>query len=180
MSEEPAAGQNIVPFGKHKGKDVLELTEADPNYIQWLVSQEWFRDKYVTLHQTIINRGPESEETPEHNALQVLFLDDEFCLSFCRELNGAFEQETRNELEKHRQEDEKDAVRNFETAIHKLEYTRQRLAHSPDTGWLQEDQTRITAELDLAPASATCWPHPSRKSNSNSGVILKPTVSMSS
>lgn len=86
MSEEPAAGQNIVPFGKHKGKDVLELIEADPNYIQWLVGQDWFRDKYVTLHQTIINRGPESEETPEHNALQVMFLDDAFCLRFANVL----------------------------------------------------------------------------------------------
>jgi hypothetical protein len=31
------------------------------------------------LNQVIINRGSEPEETPDHNAMQVKFLDDEFC-----------------------------------------------------------------------------------------------------
>jgi hypothetical protein len=30
------------------------------------------------LHQVIINRGAEPSETPDHNATQVLFLDEHF------------------------------------------------------------------------------------------------------
>jgi uncharacterized protein (DUF3820 family) len=72
----------VVPFGKHKGRSIEELLADDPAYLQWLASQDWFRDKYVSLHQTIINCGAEPEETPEHNAMQVRFLDDAFCLRF--------------------------------------------------------------------------------------------------
>jgi hypothetical protein len=82
MTDQP----NIVTFGKYKGRTIEELLEDDPGYLQWLVAQDWFRAKFVTLHQTIINRGTEPEETPEHNALQVLFLDEEFCRRFIRHL----------------------------------------------------------------------------------------------
>ena len=56
---------NIVPFGKHKGRLLEELLLDDPNYLQWLASQDWFRAKYATLYQIVINRGAEPEETPE-------------------------------------------------------------------------------------------------------------------
>jgi hypothetical protein len=72
----------IIPFGKYKGRMIEEVLVDDPQYLQWLTGQDWFRQKYVVLHQVIINRGAEPEETPEHNALQVLFLDDAFCISF--------------------------------------------------------------------------------------------------
>jgi uncharacterized protein (DUF3820 family) len=77
-----SSNNTIVPFGKYKGRSVEELLVDDPSYLQWLSSQDWFRAKYITLHQTIINRGAE----PEENALQVLFLDDDFCLRFLRQL----------------------------------------------------------------------------------------------
>ena len=77
MSDQPS---NIVPFGKYKGRSVEEVLADDPAYLQWLASQDWFRTKFTILHQVIINRGAEPEETPEHNALQVKFLDDDFCL----------------------------------------------------------------------------------------------------
>ncbi|HEY2530306.1 MAG TPA: hypothetical protein VGJ20_20610 [Xanthobacteraceae bacterium] len=72
--------RNIIPFGKHKGKTVEEVEVADRQYLEWLSGQDWFRTKFANLHLTIINHGAEPEETPEHNALQVLFLDDVFCL----------------------------------------------------------------------------------------------------
>lgn len=74
-SDEPT----IIPFGKHRGKTIAEVQEFDPGYLDWLTGQPWFRDKYVILHQTIINRGAEPEDTPDHNALQALFLDNDFC-----------------------------------------------------------------------------------------------------
>jgi hypothetical protein len=35
----------------------------DPAYLQSLAGQDWFRTKFTVLHQTIINRGSEPEET---------------------------------------------------------------------------------------------------------------------
>jgi uncharacterized protein (DUF3820 family) len=49
----------VVPFGKYKGRLVEELLVADPSYLQWLCGQDWFRAKFVSLHQVIINRGAE-------------------------------------------------------------------------------------------------------------------------
>lgn len=74
----------IIPFGKYKGRLVDEVLLDDPGYLQWLAGQDWFRAKFNILHQVIINRGAEPEETPDHNAMQVRFLDDEFCLRFLR------------------------------------------------------------------------------------------------
>ena len=55
-------GANIVPFGKYKGRLIEELLVDDPNYLEWLSGQDWFRAKYINLHQVIINRGAEPEE----------------------------------------------------------------------------------------------------------------------
>ena len=38
-------------------------TNDDPAYLQSLAGQDWFRTKFTVLHQTIINRGSEPEET---------------------------------------------------------------------------------------------------------------------
>jgi uncharacterized protein (DUF3820 family) len=96
------AETNIIPFGKYKGRMIEELLVDDPAYLQWLTGQDWFRTKFVNLHQVIINRGGEPEETPEHNALQVLFLDDAFCLAFMRTVFSQFDAEVRKELDLHR------------------------------------------------------------------------------
>lgn len=80
MTEEK---NQVIPFGKHKGKTIEEIQNFDPAYLHWLIAQDWFRDKFVVLYQTIIH-GAEPQETPEHNALQALFLNDEFCLKVAR------------------------------------------------------------------------------------------------
>ena len=85
MTDDAKQG-NIIPFGKYKGRLIEELLVDDPAYLHWLANQDWFRAKFMILHQVIINRGAEPEETPDHNALQVKFLDDEFCLKFLRHL----------------------------------------------------------------------------------------------
>jgi uncharacterized protein (DUF3820 family) len=95
---------NVVPFGKYKGRLIEEVLVDDPAYLQWLSGQDWFRTKFVNLYQVIINRGAEPEETPEHNALQVKFLDDEFCMRFVRCLYPGrdLDQLMRDDLEKAR------------------------------------------------------------------------------
>jgi hypothetical protein len=94
MSDTP----NVIPFGKHRGKLVEELLVDDPKYVEWLSGQDWFRDKFSILYQVIINRGPETQETPEHNALQVLFLDDGFCTAFIDAMKPGWRIDPRREL----------------------------------------------------------------------------------
>jgi hypothetical protein len=92
----------IVPFGKYKDQPVETLL-ADSDYLQWLLTQDWFRTRYVNLYQTVINYGAEPTETPEHNALQVLFLDDAFCLAFVRHIEPKIALIARKMLEQDRQ-----------------------------------------------------------------------------
>jgi hypothetical protein len=56
----------------------------------------------LLLHQVIINRDAEPEETPEHNALQVRFLDRDFCLRFLACINPNYHAEALEQLEKDR------------------------------------------------------------------------------
>jgi hypothetical protein len=67
----------VVPFGKYKGKP-LEALAQDSQYCEWLTQQDWFRARYPAIHTLIINYFGQPEETPEHNALQALFVDEVF------------------------------------------------------------------------------------------------------
>lgn len=73
----------VVPFGKYKGQPV-EVLLADESYREWLMAQEWFRARYTTIYQTVINYGGEPQETPEHNEMQASFLDDERCFRLAK------------------------------------------------------------------------------------------------
>jgi len=44
---------SILPFGKHKGRSIEEIFLDDPQYLQWLVGQTWFRVKFAVLDQVI-------------------------------------------------------------------------------------------------------------------------------
>jgi hypothetical protein len=71
----------VVPFGKYKGQPV-EVLAADKSYCDWLAGQDWFRDRYTTIHTLIVNNFREPSETPEHNALQARFLDPDWRVRF--------------------------------------------------------------------------------------------------
>jgi hypothetical protein len=51
---------------------------ADRHYCDWLLEQAWFVQRYPQLHTLVINYFGEPTETPEHNALQIRFLDETF------------------------------------------------------------------------------------------------------
>jgi hypothetical protein len=76
---------NIVPFGKYRGQPV-EALAADRDYCDWLMGQAWFRERYGNVYTLIINNFAEPSETPEHNALQARFLDQDFCRRLLRAL----------------------------------------------------------------------------------------------
>jgi hypothetical protein len=71
----------IVPFGKYKGQPV-EVLASDPQYVEWLLSQNSIKTKYPDIINVIINNFQTPSETPEHNAIQVKFLDDDYRVNF--------------------------------------------------------------------------------------------------
>lgn len=87
----------LVPFGKYKGQPA-EVLLTDAGYRDWLLAQPWFREKFVTLYQTVINYGGEPKDSPEHNEMQAAFLDDELCFKLTRLLypNHPFDRNAAN------------------------------------------------------------------------------------
>lgn len=73
----------VVPFGKYKGQAV-EVLLADDGYRDWLMSQDWFRARFGTIYQTIINYGGQPQDSPEHNEMQASFLNDAQCFRLAR------------------------------------------------------------------------------------------------
>jgi hypothetical protein len=73
----------VVPFGKYRGQP-LEALAQDRQYVEWLIAQPWFREKYGNVYNVVINNFGEPSETPEHNALQARFTDSKFCWAFVR------------------------------------------------------------------------------------------------
>lgn len=68
----------IIPFGKYKGKPV-DVLRQDQEYVKWLKTQDWFNLRYQNINTLIINNFGEPSETPEHNKIQALFIDEDFC-----------------------------------------------------------------------------------------------------
>ena len=71
-----------VSFGKYKGRPLSHLV-ADRSYCEWLRSQEWMKKKegtaiYNVLYNVHTTSGNEDQPTPEHNAMQNRFLDQDF------------------------------------------------------------------------------------------------------
>lgn len=80
----------IVPFGKYKGQPI-EVLQQDLPYLDWLRNQDWFKQNYQQINTIIINNFKEPDETPEHNKLQILFLEKDFCLKlalYYNDING--------------------------------------------------------------------------------------------
>jgi hypothetical protein len=66
---------DIVPFGKYKNQP-LEVLAQDAGYCEWLAGQGWVAQRYPEIHTLIINNFADPSETPEHNALQLCFLEE--------------------------------------------------------------------------------------------------------
>ena len=75
----------LVPFGKYKGQPV-ETLAADGDYRDWLMSQPWFRERWPTVYNVVINYGGEPQDSPEHNQMQAAFLDEAWCLALADRL----------------------------------------------------------------------------------------------
>jgi hypothetical protein len=73
--------ENIIfPLQKYKGQP-MEVVLQDRKYCDWLTAQDWFRNKYEPIYKIIIYHFGQPSETPEHNALQNRFLNDNYCFT---------------------------------------------------------------------------------------------------
>lgn len=73
---------DTVPFGKYKGQPVENML-ANRDYMNWLELQPWFRERFSHLMRQP-TQIDQSQKTPAHNKLQVLFLDFEYAKAFAR------------------------------------------------------------------------------------------------
>lgn len=69
----------LIPFGKYKGKPVFALAD-DKSYAEWLVAQPWFKEKHLNIYNVVINNFRPNDDSPEHNAMQIKFLDQTYAL----------------------------------------------------------------------------------------------------
>jgi len=72
---------NLVPFGKYKNQPV-EVLASDPEYVNWILSQQNLKTRYPDFVSIIINNFQEPSETPEHNAMQIKFINADYRLKF--------------------------------------------------------------------------------------------------
>jgi hypothetical protein len=80
-SQSPQDDSSIVPFGKYRDQPV-EVMLADQNYLQWVMSQPgivlMLQNRYPALFNIITVGSPTTEDSPEHNKLQAIFLSENF------------------------------------------------------------------------------------------------------
>src|SRR6202008_387495 len=81
----------IVPFGKYQGQRV-EVLLADQGYLQWVISQPglmtMLQTRYPAMFNIITTGAPTSQDTPEHNKLQAMFLERDFQYAFLELVQG--------------------------------------------------------------------------------------------
>jgi hypothetical protein len=71
--EEKFMDKRLVEFGKYKNQSVEVMIE-DTQYCEWLFSQNGAREQHAWIYQAMQNIL-RSEDTPEHNTLQMKFMD---------------------------------------------------------------------------------------------------------
>ena len=70
----------IITFGQYKGQPVEVLAQY-PQYVEYLMKDNWLKNNHPNIYQIVINNFCEPNDTPEHNALQARFLNNDFCFS---------------------------------------------------------------------------------------------------
>ncbi len=83
--------ERVIPFGKYKGQPVEHLL-ADPDYRGWILAQPGLMTMLEKRHPALINvitvGAPTTNDTPEHNKIQALFLGRDFQYAFLELMTG--------------------------------------------------------------------------------------------
>ncbi len=72
---------NLIPFGKYKGEP-LEMLLADSQYVEWLSSQSWLKEKYTNIYNIVVFGREQDTPTPEHNRMQAKWLNSDYLDNF--------------------------------------------------------------------------------------------------
>ena len=57
MMEKTELNLNYITFGKYKDKDLLDLLK-DRKYCAWLIEEDWFKESYEYLYNSLIKYDP--------------------------------------------------------------------------------------------------------------------------
>jgi hypothetical protein len=79
----------VIPFGKYKNQP-LEVLSQDPQYMEWLTQQDWFKSRYQNIYTLVVNNFGTPQDTPEHNKMVSLFLDDDFLQKIANKFDYIF------------------------------------------------------------------------------------------
>lgn len=166
----------VIPFGKHRGSTVAELLAKDPAYAEWLAAQGWLAQRFAELHAAILARGAGADDSPEHNRIQIRFLDPLFRAAIISLTQNV--QETRISDWNNRAWDLKETVRKLPSAIthaqERIKINQEMLANSSSAGFAggmpasyrnaqlaQAEQELLAKRAELADAQAklATFPH---------------------
>jgi uncharacterized protein (DUF3820 family) len=65
-------------FGKYKGRTIADVLVGDPEYLQWLCSQDEFRNNHRAFYLDIVDCVEELTDAPVRKALRARFQDVDF------------------------------------------------------------------------------------------------------
>jgi uncharacterized protein (DUF3820 family) len=71
-----------LPFGKYKGCTIAEVLADDPEYLQWLCSQDDFRSGRGAIYRDIIDCVEGLADASERKVMRERFRDQGFCRRF--------------------------------------------------------------------------------------------------
>lgn len=142
MEQDPSA--LVIPFGKHQGLTVAELLAKDPAYADWLAAQGWLAQRFAELHAAIVTRGAGADDSPEHNRIQVRFLDPLVRAAFVSLTQNVHEARIRDWHDRtaYLRDNLREAQQNLERAQANLDYANKQLS-DPFYGKPQYRQQRL-------------------------------------
>lgn len=117
MEEKKELNLNYITFGKYKDKDLSDLIK-DRKYCAWLVQQDWFKESYEYLYNSLINYDPkkiffpvdiiDGEDSIENykyfnlktiEDLEIVLNDKErFCYSFYLKMINKMKNDVKNNI----------------------------------------------------------------------------------
>ena len=66
----------LISFGKYKGNSINNICKINKSYIEWLISNTWFKDKYNELYNyTIIELKKHNKEVINNNNDIIIYTD---------------------------------------------------------------------------------------------------------
>ncbi len=153
--------EDLVPFGKYKNQS-YETLAKDKDYISHMSSIERFRNEILPKLQNLSFK--DTDETPEHNKLQVLFLEDDFCLKFLNFLNPLAIQKARENIHLQYLEMEKELKKNILDLQKNIEVKNSYIDNNQTIFSLEEKLNTLDKNKKLQTITITKSEYPSLKS----------------